>query len=71
MKEIVPTQRRNQKMIEEAPASSISDALRRKLGQAAIKLAKKIGYINAGTLEFLVDKNQDYYFIEMNTRNSS
>ncbi len=62
------TQRRNQKMIEEAPAPTISDTLRKKLGIAAIKLAKKINYINAGTLEFLVDKNQDFYFIEMNTR---
>lgn len=62
------TQRRNQKMIEEAPAPTISESLRKKLGVAAIKLAQKISYVNAGTLEFLVDKNENFYFIEMNTR---
>lgn len=61
-------QRRNQKMIEEAPSSTISDQLRRKLGQMSVKLAKGIKYEGAGTVEFLIDKNNDFYFIEMNTR---
>lgn len=61
-------QRRNQKMIEEAPSSVVNDILRRKLGLAAIKLAKAVGYTNAGTVEFLVDENSKFYFIEMNTR---
>ncbi len=61
-------QRRNQKMIEECPSPFISDQLRRKMGQTAVRLAKSINYRNAGTIEFLVDKNQDFYFIEMNTR---
>ena len=58
-------QRRNQKMIEECPSPFISDQLRRKMGQTAVRLAKSINYRNAGTIEFLVDKNQDFYFIEM------
>ncbi|QWB96536.1 acetyl-CoA carboxylase biotin carboxylase subunit [Mycoplasmatota bacterium] len=61
-------QRRNQKMIEESPSPFISDMLRRKMGQTAVKLVKAIQYKNAGTIEFLVDKEQNYYFIEMNTR---
>ncbi len=61
-------QRRNQKMIEEAPSNVVSDTLRRKMGQAAIKLAKAVNYTNAGTIEFLVDKDGKFYFIEMNTR---
>ncbi|CCV64675.1 Acetyl-CoA carboxylase, biotin carboxylase [Alteracholeplasma palmae J233] len=61
-------QRRNQKMIEEAPSSFINDSLRKKMGQAAVKLAKTVGYTNAGTVEFLVDKEGKFYFIEMNTR---
>lgn len=61
-------QRRNQKMIEEAPSPFINDMLRHKLGLAAIRLAKAIHYVNAGTVEFLVDPKGNYYFIEMNTR---
>ena len=61
-------QRRNQKMIEEAPSNVVSDTLRRKMGQAAVKLAKAVNYTNAGTIEFLVDKDGKFYFIEMNTR---
>ncbi len=61
-------QRRNQKVIEESPSTFISAVLRRKLFAASIKLAKSIGYYNAGTMEFLVDANENFYFIEMNTR---
>jgi acetyl-CoA carboxylase, biotin carboxylase subunit len=61
-------QRRNQKVLEEAPSSYISDAQRREMGMAAVKAAKACGYKNAGTVEFLVDKNKNYYFMEMNTR---
>ena len=61
-------QRRNQKIIEETPASIINDEARKKMGEVAVKAVKEIGYTNAGTIEFLVDKNKDFYFIEMNTR---
>lgn len=61
-------QRRNQKMLEETPSSAIDDKLRKKMGEVAVKAIKKIGYSNAGTIEFLVDKNKDFYFMEMNTR---
>jgi acetyl-CoA carboxylase biotin carboxylase subunit len=61
-------QRRNQKMIEESPSPYVSSELRDTLGDEAIKLVKSIGYQNAGTVEFLVDKFGKYYFIEMNTR---
>ncbi len=61
-------QRRNQKMIEETPSPFISDAVRHKLGLAAVRLTKAIKYVNAGTVEFLVDQKGDFYFIEMNTR---
>ena len=61
-------QRRNQKIIEETPIMSISGKTRKKMGQVAVKAVKEIGYTNAGTIEFLVDKNQDFYFMEMNTR---
>ena len=61
-------QRRNQKIIEETPSMAISDKTRKKMGQVAVKAVKEIGYTNAGTIEFLVDKNQDFYFMEMNTR---
>ena len=61
-------QRRNQKVLEETPSSVISDATRKKMGEVAVKAVKEIGYTNAGTIEFLVDKNQDFYFMEMNTR---
>ncbi len=61
-------QRRHQKLIEEAPAPGFSSKLRRKLGDAAIKAAKAFKYENAGTIEFLVDEDENFYFMEMNTR---
>ncbi len=61
-------QRRNQKVIEEAPSNILSDELRTKMGEAAVQAAVAVGYRNAGTVEFLVDKNNNYYFMEMNTR---
>lgn len=61
-------QRRNQKMVEETPSPILNDIVRRKIGMAAIKLAKAINYVNAGTLEFIVDPKGNFYFIEMNTR---
>jgi acetyl-CoA carboxylase biotin carboxylase subunit len=61
-------QRRNQKVIEECPSPLMTSSLRRKMGSAAVKLAKSVGYENAGTIEFLVDQNRYFYFMEMNTR---
>ena len=61
-------QRRHQKMIEETPAYALDEKLRRKMGEAAVRAAKAVGYYSAGTVEFLVDKNQQFYFMEMNTR---
>jgi acetyl-CoA carboxylase biotin carboxylase subunit len=61
-------QRRNQKVIEECPSPLMTASLRKKMGHAAIKLAKSVGYENAGTIEFLVDQERHFYFIEMNTR---
>jgi len=61
-------QRRNQKLIEEAPSAILSESVRNKMGKAAVDLAKSVNYEGAGTVEFLVDKNLDFYFIEMNTR---
>jgi acetyl-CoA carboxylase biotin carboxylase subunit len=61
-------QRRHQKMIEEAPSIALNAELRRKMGDAAIAAAKAAGYVNAGTCEFLLDKNGNFYFLEMNTR---
>ena len=61
-------QRRNQKMLEETPSGVIDDKLRKKMGEVTVKAVKEIGYSNAGTIEFLVDKNKDFYFMEMNTR---
>jgi len=61
-------QRRNQKLIEEAPSVAVTPQVRTKMGEAAVKLAKAVGYANAGTVEFLLDKNGDFYFMEMNTR---
>ena len=62
-------QRRNQKLIEEAPAWCLTPALREKIGEAAVKAAKAVGYENAGTVEFLLDPDMEhFYFMEMNTR---
>lgn len=61
-------QRRHQKIIEFAPAFSLDPDVRERICEDAVRIAKHVGYSNAGTLEFLVDKNGDYYFIEMNTR---
>ncbi len=61
-------QRRNQKMIEESPSPFVTEALRKELGEAAIRLAKASGYTNAGTVEFIVDEEKNYYFLEVNTR---
>lgn len=61
-------QRRNQKVLEECPSPIVDDCLRKKMGEAAVTAAKQCGYYNAGTIEFLVDENRDFYFMEMNTR---
>lgn len=61
-------QRRNQKILEECPSPIVSPQLREKMGNAAVTAAKECGYYNAGTIEFLVDENRDFYFMEMNTR---
>lgn len=61
-------QRRNQKVLEEAPSIILDDDLRCRMGEAAIKAAKACGYVNAGTIEFLLDKDKNFYFMEMNTR---
>ncbi|MDV3428628.1 MAG: acetyl-CoA carboxylase biotin carboxylase subunit [Bacillota bacterium] len=61
-------QRRNQKVIEEAPSPVMKEKVRKEMGAAAIKAAKAVNYENAGTIEFLLDKNYNFYFMEMNTR---
>jgi len=61
-------QRRHQKLIEEAPSATLPKDVRKKMGEAAVKLAKAINYDSVGTLEFLVDVNNDFFFMEMNTR---
>jgi acetyl-CoA carboxylase biotin carboxylase subunit len=61
-------QRRHQKVIEEAPSAVVSEDLRRRMGEAAVRLALSAGYVNAGTVEFLVDGKENFYFLEMNTR---
>ncbi|MBZ9609698.1 acetyl-CoA carboxylase biotin carboxylase subunit [Clostridium estertheticum] len=61
-------QRRNQKVIEEAPGVRMTGELRKQMGEVAVKAAKSINYKNAGTIEFLLDKHEKYYFMEMNTR---
>ncbi len=61
-------QRNHQKMIEESPSAALDDELREKMGKAAVKAAKAAGYVNAGTIEFLLEKNNNFYFMEMNTR---
>lgn len=61
-------QRKNQKILEETPSSFIDDKLRKKMGKVAVNAIKEIGYTNLGTIEFLVDKNRNFYFMETNTR---
>ncbi|MEK6692363.1 MAG: acetyl-CoA carboxylase biotin carboxylase subunit [Nitrospirota bacterium] len=61
-------QRRHQKLIEESPSPAVDDKLRRKLGEMAVKVARAIRYRNTGTVEFILDRNGDFYFMEMNTR---
>lgn len=61
-------QRRNQKVLEECPSPIVNAELREKMGQAAVTAARECGYYNAGTIEFLVDDNRNFYFMEMNTR---
>ncbi len=61
-------QRRHQKVIEEAPSPIVDASLRRRMGEGAVRLAQAAGYVNAGTMEFLVDQDRNFYFLEMNTR---
>ncbi|MCX6247851.1 MAG: ATP-grasp domain-containing protein [Bacteroidetes bacterium] len=61
-------QRRYQKIIEESPSPTLTPELRKKMGEAAVRIGKEIGYTNAGTIEFLVDRDLNFYFLEMNTR---
>ncbi len=61
-------QRRNQKVIEEAPSPFLDDATRQAMGEEAIRLAMAVDYHSAGTVEFIVDSEQNFYFLEMNTR---
>jgi acetyl-CoA carboxylase biotin carboxylase subunit len=61
-------QRRHQKMLEEAPSVAVSPELRAEMGETAVRAARAAGYVNAGTCEFLLDRNGNYYFLEMNTR---
>jgi len=61
-------QRKNQKVLEESPCASVSDKVREKMMEAAVKAVKAVNYTNAGTIEFLLDKDNNFYFMEMNTR---
>jgi acetyl-CoA carboxylase biotin carboxylase subunit len=61
-------QRRHQKVIEESPSSLLDEKMRAQMGEAAVEAARRCGYANAGTIEFIVDKNRNFYFLEMNTR---
>ncbi len=61
-------QRRHQKLVEEAPSPFLDEELRQKMGEVAVKAAKAVDYLNAGTIEFLVDKDRNFYFLEMNPR---
>ncbi|KAB7500186.1 Methylcrotonoyl-CoA carboxylase subunit alpha, mitochondrial, partial [Armadillidium nasatum] len=61
-------QRRHQKIIEEAPAPGVTSEVRKRLGESAVKAARAVNYVGAGTVEFILDRNYDFYFMEMNTR---
>lgn len=61
-------QRRHQKVLEESPSAAITKELRSRMGEVAVRAAKAVGYVNAGTIEFLLDKDKNFYFMEMNTR---
>jgi acetyl-CoA carboxylase biotin carboxylase subunit len=61
-------QRRHQKLLEESPSAAVDEDLRKRMGDAAISGAKAVNYVGVGTVEFLLDKNKDFYFMEMNTR---
>lgn len=61
-------QRKHQKLLEEAPSSALNDDLREKMGSIAVRIARAVGYYSAGTVEFLLDSNRNFYFMEMNTR---
>lgn len=61
-------QRRHQKLIEEAPSPAINDEIRQRMGEVAVRAAEAVGYRNAGTVEFLLDQDRNFYFLEMNTR---
>ncbi|MDH4157556.1 MAG: acetyl-CoA carboxylase biotin carboxylase subunit [candidate division Zixibacteria bacterium] len=61
-------QRRHQKLIEESPSTIVDEDMRRRMGTAAIKIARQTGYVGAGTVEFMVDERREYYFLEVNTR---
>jgi pyruvate carboxylase subunit A len=61
-------QRRHQKVVEEAPSVVLTEEIRQKMGEAAVKVAEACDYVGAGTVEFLLDENKNFYFLEMNTR---
>src|SRR5690606_24793837 len=61
-------QRRHQKIVEESPSPLLDDSLRERMGQAAVAAARAVGYVNAGTVEFIATPGGDFYFLEMNTR---
>jgi acetyl-CoA carboxylase biotin carboxylase subunit len=61
-------QRRHQKLLEEAPSTAVSEKLREKMGRVAVQAAQAVGYVGAGTVEFLLDEDDDFFFMEMNTR---
>lgn len=61
-------QRRHQKVVEEAPSAVLTPALRKQMGEAAVQVAKSVNYLGAGTVEFIVNANLEFYFLEMNTR---